>query len=91
VIVKDNEAPTLPCPAEIDIGNDQGQCGAIVIYTPIEADNCGHQSTIRDSGPAPGDFVSVASGTQTVQLTSNDINGNSGKHYSCCIDAIFVY
>ncbi|UKN03857.1 HYR domain-containing protein [Paracrocinitomix mangrovi] len=41
VTVNDNEAPTISCPADINVNNDLGSCGAIVTYTiPVGADNC---------------------------------------------------
>jgi subtilisin-like proprotein convertase family protein len=40
--VEDNQAPEITCPANIVKVNDQGVCGAIVIYdAPVVDDNCG--------------------------------------------------
>jgi HYR domain/Secretion system C-terminal sorting domain len=40
ITVNDTEAPTITCPADIVVSNTANQCGAIVNFAPIAADNC---------------------------------------------------
>ncbi|MBL7809994.1 MAG: HYR domain-containing protein, partial [Saprospiraceae bacterium] len=41
VTVEDNEAPVIECPADINVVNDPGVCGAVVTFDdPIISDNC---------------------------------------------------
>ncbi|UKN03856.1 HYR domain-containing protein [Paracrocinitomix mangrovi] len=55
VTVNDNEAPTISCPADINVNNDLGSCGAIVTYTiPVGADNCPGSATAMTAGQASG-------------------------------------
>ncbi|HMU46300.1 MAG TPA: HYR domain-containing protein [Chitinophagaceae bacterium] len=60
VTVNDTQNPTITCPANITVGNDVGQCGAVVNYSlPTYSDNCGlpgpvilSQTTSNSIGPA---------------------------------------
>jgi hypothetical protein len=38
--VNDTQPPTITCPANIVVSNTLNQCGAIVNFTPVAADNC---------------------------------------------------
>ncbi|RMA57656.1 HYR domain-containing protein [Ulvibacter antarcticus] len=41
VTVNDTEAPTIMCPADISVANDEGECSAVIEYDlPIVSDNC---------------------------------------------------
>jgi hypothetical protein len=40
VVVTDDEAPTITCPDDIVMGNDPGECGAVVDYDILFGDNC---------------------------------------------------
>ncbi|MBE0638106.1 MAG: hypothetical protein IH598_06290, partial [Bacteroidales bacterium] len=46
VTVNDNEPPTITCPEDITVNNDEGLCGAVVSYdNPVASDNCGGSVT----------------------------------------------
>lgn len=51
VTVKDNENPSITCPANITVINDPGQCTAVVNYTVTGSDNC--SSTLSNTGGLP--------------------------------------
>ena len=72
VTVNDTEAPVANCPADINVNNDAGQCGAVVNWNFSATDNCGVSSI--SSTHASGDFFPV--GTTTVTYTVTDIYGN---------------
>jgi hypothetical protein len=40
VVVTDDEPPTITCPDDIVMGNDPGECGAVVYYDILFDDNC---------------------------------------------------
>jgi hypothetical protein len=73
--VTDGEAPSITCPADIvDVGNDAGECGAVVEYEVTADDNCGVSSLSLVSGPASGDMFDV--GTTEVTWRAEDAAGN---------------
>src|SRR5690606_23102947 len=48
VTVEDAEAPTITCPEDVEVDNDPGACGAVVVYDVPEAlDNCGATATLE--------------------------------------------
>ncbi|HKQ07129.1 MAG TPA: HYR domain-containing protein [Blastocatellia bacterium] len=55
---------TISCPANITVGNDPNQCGAVVSFSPTTSAGCG---TVACS-PASGSFFPV--GTMTVTCTT---------------------
>lgn len=73
VTVKDNQNPTITCPADVVVNADNGLCRAtnVNIGTPATGDNCGVQGTSND-GPA-----SYPVGTTVVTWTATDVNGNT--------------
>ena len=72
VTVEDTEDPTLACPADITVSNDDGECGAVVNWTPpVPIDNCGAEITGNTHNP--GDFFPV--GTTTVTYTTVNSEG----------------
>ena len=73
VTVNDNEAPVASCPGDITVGNDAGQCGAVVSFTANVSDNC-PGATISCT-PASGS--SFAIGTTSVSCTATDAAGNT--------------
>jgi hypothetical protein len=76
VIVIDNIAPTLSCPADITVGNDAGQCGANVTYnTPVGVDDCPGTTTTLISGLPSGSYF--ATGTHTITYEATDAAGNT--------------
>ncbi|MBI1224885.1 MAG: HYR domain-containing protein [Bacteroidetes bacterium] len=68
----DDTDPVVSCPADVTIGNDLGNCTAIVSLVATATDNCG-VSNITDDAPL-GDEYPL--GTTTVTFTATDINGN---------------
>src|SRR5205823_707133 len=72
VIVKDCEAPTITCPADITVNNDQGKCGAVVRFSVPLSDNCPGFREVCDH--SSGDFFPV--GTTTVTCRAIDAAGN---------------
>jgi Concanavalin A-like lectin/glucanases superfamily/HYR domain len=73
VTVSDSEPPTIMCPADIDIGNDPGQCGATVAFDPSASDVC--SAVTVECTPASGSFFDV--GTTPVSCTATDASNNS--------------
>ncbi len=74
VIVTDDEAPMMLCPADISVSNDAGLCSAVVTWpAPMTSDNC--QGTTLTSSHNSGDVFPV--GTTTVSYTATDASGNT--------------
>ncbi|MFN6116886.1 MAG: HYR domain-containing protein, partial [Flavobacteriales bacterium] len=70
VVVIDNQAPVITCPANITVNNDAGVCGAAVTYTtPVGTDNCPGSSTTRTAGLASGSTFPVGTTTVTHLVT----------------------
>ncbi|QTN38518.1 tandem-95 repeat protein [Cryomorphaceae bacterium] len=78
VTVNDLEAPVPNLPADFTVSNDPGQCGATVVYGPVQGiDNCTAAADLiftLISGPASGDFVGI--GTHSVVYEVCDLAGN---------------
>jgi hypothetical protein len=76
VIVRDVTPPTISgTPANINVNNDAGQCGAIVSWTaPTTSDNCSSTIT-QTAGLASGSQFPV--GTTTITYTATDAGGNT--------------
>jgi hypothetical protein len=83
VIVVDDEAPSISCPATVTVNADAGLCsasGAVLGVPASTNDNCGVASVVNDgSGPYPV-------GTNAVVWTVTDVNGNS----SSCTQQVIV-
>ncbi|MEE8403886.1 MAG: HYR domain-containing protein [candidate division Zixibacteria bacterium] len=73
ITVNDTEAPVATCPADITVGNDPGQCSAIVTYSASITDNCAGASI--SCSPASGSVFPV--GTTTVTCIAIDAAGNA--------------
>ncbi|MFZ4634311.1 MAG: HYR domain-containing protein [Saprospiraceae bacterium] len=73
VLVKDNEPPTISCPAAITVNTDPGVCTATApnLGTPTTTDNCGVSGV---SNNAPGVFPV---GPRVVVYTVTDASGNT--------------
>ena len=72
--VDDTQAPTITCPANITVNNNQ--CGTEVTYdTPVATDNC--PGATVECVPASGSFFFL--GTTTVTVTATDASGNTTK------------
>jgi uncharacterized repeat protein (TIGR01451 family) len=75
VTVNDEEPPAISCPADITVGNDAGQCGAVVTYTaPVGTDNCAGANTVQTAGLPSGSQFPVGTTTNTFEVT--DASGN---------------
>lgn len=72
VLIEDNEAPTVVCPADIVALLTPGQCGAIVTFTPTALDNC--PGAAASCNPPSGSFFPL--GLTTVSCTATDAAGN---------------
>ena len=83
ITVNDTEDPTFSnCPGNINVFNDQGDCGALVNWTPPAfEDNC--PGATSDSSHDPGDFFPV--GSTTVTYTGKDAAGNTATDCSFTI------
>lgn len=74
VVISDTESPVVTCPADITMGNDAGECGAVVSWTvPTPTDNCVVDTLFADM--QSGEFFDV--GTTTVIYTAIDSSGNT--------------
>ncbi len=73
VTVKDVTPPVITCPANIETDNDEGQCGAAVIFAATATDNPG--DPVISYSHNSGSVFPV--GTTTVTITATDTAGNS--------------
>ena len=75
VTVADHEAPVIAgCPADINVNNTPGLCGATVTWTaPTATDNCTLTGFV--SNRTPGSVFPI--GTTTVTYTATDAAGNT--------------
>lgn len=75
VTVTDSENPVITgCPANINIPNDLGVCGALINWTaPAATDNCPGLNFVQTSGPASGTVFPI--GTTTVSYLATDAAG----------------
>src|SRR5439155_3064217 len=83
VIVVDNQAPTISCPADVTVNVDAGQCTATNVFlgVPISTnDNCAVATVVNDAAPSYG------VGTNLVVWTATDIHGNS----TACTQRVIV-
>lgn len=76
VVVVDNQAPALNCPANITVSNQTNACGAVVTYSaPVGTDNCAGATTTMIAGlPSGSNFPT---GATAVTYRTTDANGNS--------------
>lgn len=75
VTLTESVAPEINCPADIDVDNDPGECGAVVTYTaPEGTDDCPGAVTSLTAGLASGEQFPV--GTTTVTYTVTDLSQN---------------
>ncbi len=77
VVVQDQTAPNIMCPASYTINNDNNVCGATVNYAVTSSDNCAGTSSalVRLAGPSSGSVFPV--GTTTVTYRATDLANNS--------------
>ncbi|MBL7950886.1 MAG: HYR domain-containing protein, partial [Flavobacteriales bacterium] len=70
VTVVDATAPSIVCPANINVSNGAGICGAVVNYaTPVGTDNCSGATTVMTAGLASGSQFPIGTTTVTHQVT----------------------
>lgn len=69
----DSQAPVVKCPAVVDMGNDNGQCGAKVTFSATATDNCTTNPSVIC---VPGSGSTFAVGTTPVVCTAKDNSGN---------------
>lgn len=75
IMVEDNEAPIIACPADITANTSAGDCFATVSFTmPYTQDNCGIDTVVQTMGDPSGSQFPV--GTTTIEFTATDVNGN---------------
>ncbi|MFH1374559.1 MAG: HYR domain-containing protein [bacterium] len=73
ITVRDAEPPIVNCPSGVTIGNDPGQCHAVVDFEASAADNCpGVEVTVT---PPAGYLFAI--GTTPVQVVAVDVSGNA--------------
>ena len=82
VVVTDNEAPKITCPANISVNTDLGVCGAKVNFTVLATDNCSFTTGL--TGLASGSTFPV--GTTTNLFKATDASSN----VSSCIFTVTV-
>lgn len=76
VTVLDNEAPVIPCPADIAQNTDPGSSGAVVSWTvPTATDNVGTVTSLTSTHPLGATF---SPGTTVVTYSIADAAGNTG-------------
>jgi len=71
VIVIDDEAPSINCPANVQVAANAGCTATVVLATPITSDNCSVASVTNN---AP---VAFPLGSTTVTWTATDASGNT--------------
>lgn len=75
VVVEDQTAPEMTCPADIEISAAAGECDSEVSFpTPTATDNCGNVVVVQTAGPASGS--TFPAGVTTVEFTATDDAGN---------------
>jgi len=78
VTLTENVLPEINCPANIEVDNDSGLCGAVVNYTaPIGTDNCPNAVTVQTAGLGPGSQFPIGVTTETFEVT--DASGNTAS------------
>lgn len=70
--VIDTTAPVVDCPADITVGNDPGECGASVSYSPNASDNCA--GVMIATSVSSGSFFPL--GSTPVQVIATDSSDN---------------
>ena len=78
VQVRDEEAPHIVCPSNVNVNTIPGTCVAQANYTsPTGTDNCPGPSTTRLTGGAP--LSNFSRGTTTVWFMAVDSVGNNAN------------
>lgn len=82
VTVVDTTAPVVTCPSDMTVGNDSGQCGALVSFEISATDNC--DSVVVDAFPPSGSFFEVG-------VTSVNVIATDGFKSDSCFFLVYVY
>ncbi len=77
VTVVDAEAPTVLCPANIEVSNEEGQCSTVVEFPVGVSDNCAVISVNQASGLTTGSAFPVGVTTNTFVIS--DASGNTAS------------
>ncbi|MCB2206305.1 HYR domain-containing protein [bacterium] len=72
ITVDDTQPPSITCPDPIVVGNDPGECGAVVNFSATVSDNC--PGVTYSCSPSSGSFFNV--GVTVVTCTATDDAGN---------------
>ncbi|MDC1509083.1 HYR domain-containing protein, partial [Saprospiraceae bacterium] len=78
VVVEDTEAPSITCPDDVTLSNDNGDCGAVFEYEILSNDNCSDVTPIQTSGLASGAFFPLGT-----TVTSYEVTDEAGNTISC--------
>lgn len=78
-IFLDNDPPEVNCPENINVANDEGECGTIVEYeAPTAIDNCNDEVTVElTEGLGSGAFFPVGINIETYLFTDSQGNMSS--------------
>lgn len=75
ITVVDTELPTITCPGDINLENDEGLCSAYIEYTtPTGDDNCPNATVVQTTGLPSGSDFPVGATVNTFEIT--DASGN---------------
>jgi len=84
VVVSDDDAPTITCPATVNVGTAAPNCSATATYSVTATDNCGGSPIItRLSGLASGSIYPLGSTNHVFRAV--DAAGNSS---TCSFDVV---
>ena len=78
VVVEDTEAPSITCPDDVTLSNDNGDCGAVFEYEILSNDNCSDVTPVQTSGLASGAFFPLG-----MTVTSYEVTDEAGNTISC--------
>lgn len=84
VFLEDNTAPTLNCPAVVNVGTASDACNAVVTFNITATDNCDNNVTVTQTGgPASGSTFDL--GSTAVSFSATDASGNASD---CAFDVV---
>jgi hypothetical protein len=85
VTVNDAEPPVAQCPGDITVGNDPGQCSAVVPFSIDATDNCAGVTV--SANPASGSVFPI--GTTPVEVIAVDVSGNADTcHFNVTVNDV---
>jgi hypothetical protein len=84
VALEDNTAPTINCPAVIEVGTSNSSCDGVATFSVTADDNCDNNVTINQTnGPTSGSVFPL--GITSVSFSAQDDAGNEDN---CSFDVI---